>query len=245
MSRAALTPLFMLKLMSTLTSVKESVSLMMGTWRRQIEFRQPSWYSVKSPIFRRTFLPSPCPELWWSSRLRRSSCAEPPQASTGGGSPTSQRPPGQCRWQERGSRNMTHYTQRPTNWIRSWECRFTTLDKIFFLCSPSFACFRRRLVTQWVSAVAQWSYMTFPSSFHVLPVTAWVLSTFSCSQKTSTCGELVTFNWRVRVFIFHCGPEPMNPRQLGEGPAAPHLQCTRRRVDKLPSFSEFILHHLV
>lgn len=31
MSRAALTPLFMLKLMSTLTSVKESVSLMMGT----------------------------------------------------------------------------------------------------------------------------------------------------------------------------------------------------------------------
>lgn len=36
-SRAALTPLFMLKLMSTLTSVKESVSLMMGTWEH-------TWY---------------------------------------------------------------------------------------------------------------------------------------------------------------------------------------------------------
>lgn len=46
-------------------------------------------------------LPWLCPELWWSSHLQFSFSGEPLPASTVGGSPTSRKPPSQCRWWRR------------------------------------------------------------------------------------------------------------------------------------------------
>lgn len=115
MRLAAFTPLCTLKLMSTLTSVRESVSLMIGTYNtdsQSIKHKQQTTNNHKDPMM---FIPLLCRGLWWCSHLQPVSCVAPLQESREVKSPSSQTPPSLCHWLKR-SKYIKSILMTSTKW---------------------------------------------------------------------------------------------------------------------------------